>query len=143
MFCISPHLNEDCLEHSMLFLQGAEVASKYLVEKCTPKEKELKKDARWFSQQTTPERIRRQIMEKSSGECHRLFQPDSTMVASNLQLMKRIYQFQTLESENTGSMTAFLVLDTSAWNKSLQHANSSYLAGDILGAGDIQASGTT
>ena len=95
MFCISAHLNEDCLEHSMLFLQGAEVASKYLVEKCTPKEKELKKDARWFSQQTAPERIRRQIMEKSSGEFHRLFQPDSSMVASNLQLMKRIYQFDS------------------------------------------------
>ena len=88
-------------------------------------------------------RLRRKNLRRMPGgfysrphlsEFDRLFQPDNTIVASNLQLMKRIYQFQTLESENTGSKTAFLVLDTSAWNKSFQHANSSYLAGDILGA---------
>ena len=72
LFCMSPRLNADCLEHSMMFLRGLEVAEKELVEKCTWKEKDLKKDARWFSQQTAPERIRSQIMEKSSGKFHRL-----------------------------------------------------------------------
>ena len=39
---MSPRLNADCLEHSMMFLRGLEVADKELVPgKLTPKEKDL------------------------------------------------------------------------------------------------------
>ena len=42
LFCMSLRLNADCLEHSMMFLRGLEVADKELVPgKLTPKEKDL------------------------------------------------------------------------------------------------------
>ena len=134
-FCMTPGLNTKSLEHSMACLRGIEeVNERLLVEKCTPKEEELKRDARWFSQSTPQERIRRQIQEQTSAEYHKLFQPESTMVASNVQLLKRIHQFQTLEKYGTATKTAFMVLDTSSWCKSFQVENTRLLVKDTMGS---------
>lgn len=86
-----------------------------LVIKATPKEKELKDRARWFASNTLHERIMKQVIELNSKKMKSVFDNESTMVMTNLAILKKIYSMHSLKDTQSIYQVGTIMIDTSSW----------------------------
>uniref|UniRef100_A0AAT9JN67 RNA-directed RNA polymerase n=1 Tax=Nasutitermes takasagoensis chuvirus 1 TaxID=3133479 RepID=A0AAT9JN67_9VIRU len=88
----------------------------YLVIRVVPKEKELKTIFRGFGCKTYEDRGRSLAQERNSMRFLDLFSDEQAMTLSELELVKKLYAFRTLQKAYPGYTKINLLIDSKSWN---------------------------